>query len=134
MKSQLAIKFKIARESLGLSQEESAQNAGLKQPTISKLESNKMSYLQPSYLYMLSSKNIDLNKLFDASITPGEFERLCRNAGRLLPAHVDDCPSCAVKEEKIKLLEKIVRTQERSLDVLSARDDVHPPRNRAANE
>lgn len=60
-------KLKRARDLLGLTQSQAAQDSRVKQPHISDMEKNEKALIPKRYIDFLYSRGIDLNTLFDTS-------------------------------------------------------------------
>lgn len=66
-------KLRLAREFIGLSQQDVANQIGLTQCIISLLESKGRKQISIAYLTFLVEKGVNLNLLFDCNVLPSEF-------------------------------------------------------------
>lgn len=121
METLLSNKFKIARESMEYSQTMAAKQSGWAQARISLLEAGVKDYVLPKYLSWLAKEKINLNAIYDDSVTVEDFEAICAGKVTLaLPAHAtsEPCELCKAKDHEIGLLNNTIKIQGQFIETL----------------
>lgn len=131
--NQIGEKLRVAREKLGLSQIAIAKEIGIKQTGVSAMETGTYERFNFTLFQFLVKCGVNVNLIFDETVTPGEFRKNYRISKQLFlpaPDGFDDphapegCLQCKAKDGIIDAQKMQIEVLYGTVGVLKGRLDI----------